>query len=158
MGKLAINEENKIKKLLDLKSDLNFKKGIKNSKINEVLAEEGSRVFIEDMLFGGEFAGTPKVGKIIAGIKFWHYQKHIGIITEVTKEEYKYADLTLLNNREKVPLEWKEKIKEEQIELINKELDSAIKILENFLEELEEKENALKKENKGTKKALELLL
>ena len=162
MERLAIKEEEKIKKLLDLKSNLNFKKSIKNSKINEVLTGKGSRIFIEDALFNRELAGTPKVGQIIAGIKFWHYQEHIGIITEVTKEKYEYTDLTLSNNSKSIALEWKQEIKEDQIELINKEMDSAIQILESFMKELKEEEeqwkkNALKKENEKTKKALELL-
>lgn len=146
MERLAIKEKDKIKQLLDLKSNIKYKTHIETEDINERLDTEKSRVFIEDSLNDrGERKGFPKVGKIIVGIKFWHYQKHIGIITGVTGKEFEYTDLTLSNSNKPIALEWKEEIKEEQRELINKELDLAIGILKKIIEELKEKEKKWKK-------------
>ncbi len=162
MERLALNEEEKLKKILDLKTHLNFKQGKKNSKINERLVEKGSRIFTEDDLYNKDSKGIPTVGQIVVGIKFWHYQRHIGIITKVKGRGFDYADLTESHNQKSIALKWRREVSEEQIKLINRELDLAIEILQNYVEESERQKREMeekisKKNDEELAKALELL-
>ena len=158
MNGLAQQESYKIEKLKSLK----YHSVMSLMDFNRKLRENNSKIFLQDKLtFREEQDGTPEVGQIIVGIKFWHYQEHIGIITE-TGKEYRYSDLTITNEKKSIPLEWQPDVSQEKIDKINKELDLAIEIAETFVKERKAKEKEWKEkeislENEKRKKALELI-
>ena len=159
MGQIAILENCKIEKIISLKHH----SSMSISFFNDKLREKGSKVFLQDKLNLSERGreGIPEVGQIIIGVQFWHYQTHIGIITDATKN-YQYTNLTVTNNKKGVPLEWNYDVSPEKINKINKELDLAIEIAESFVKERKDKEKEWKEketslENEKRKKALELI-
>lgn len=159
MGQIAILENDKIKRIISLKHH----SSMSLSFFNDKLREKGSKVFLQDKLNLSERGreGIPEVGQIIIGVQFWHYQTHIGIITD-TVEDYKYTNLTVTNDKKGVPLEWNYDVSPEKIDKINKELDLAIEIAESFVKERKDKEKEWKEkeislENEKRKKALELI-
>ena len=159
MGQIAMLENDKIKRIISLKHHSSMSLSLFNDK----LREKGSKVFLQDKLNLSERGreGTPEVGQIIIGVQFWHYQTHIGVITDI-KEDYQYTNLTVTNDKKGVPLEWNYDVPPEKIDKINRELDLAIEIAESFVKKRKDKEKELKEkeislENEKIKKALEMI-
>lgn len=158
MNRLAQQEHQKIEKLKSLK----YHSVMSLMDFNRKLRENNSKIFLQDKLtFREEPEGTPEVGQIIVGIQFWHYQEHIGIITD-TGKEYGYSNLTITNENKAIALAWQPDISQEKIDKINKELDMAIEIAETFVKERKAKEKEWEEKKKASedekrKKALELI-
>ena len=157
MSKLAQQESQKIEKLKSLK----YHSVMSLMDFNRKLRENNSKIFLQDKLTFREPEGTPEVGQIIVGIQFWHYQEHIGIITD-TGKEYGYSNLTITNERKAIALEWQTDVSQEKIDKINKELDLAIEIAEPLVKERKAKEKEWEEKKKISeaekrRKALELI-
>ena len=132
-----MNEEI-IKRFLKTAETLKYYYSTSLSFINERMKGK-CRIFIHDFLERSNYTGIPDVGQIVIGRKFWHYQLHIAVITAVKESGgYDYTDLTKVDNKKKVPLEWNSEVPEEKRKIILEEIEKAYNIIEELLEEKKE--------------------
>lgn len=134
---MYINEET-IKRFLRTVETLKYRYFTSLSEINKKIGEK-CRIFIHDYSKSSNYPGIPEVSQIVIGEKFWYYQLHIAVITEVKEGGgYDYVDLTKTDNKKRVPLEWMDNVPEDKRKVILEEIEKAYVILEEILEEKRE--------------------
>lgn len=154
--------ELKIKNILSIVENLKNCYGLSLFEINDKLKKE-CRIFIHDNLQRTNYCGMPDLGQIIIGRKFWHYQLHIAVVTNVEgKEKYDCSDLTKTNEGKSIPLKWRDDIPEDKKDIIVQEIETAEKILKTIEQEKNNKrlkaaQSKIDIETEKVKKALEFI-